>query len=479
MNPKISFDLKIWHFSGVLAFLTLLLAFNQPWSTSMDGDSIVYATISKTLAGGGSWLTPIYNFRHFFDHPPLVFWVNALLFQLLGSEEWAAKLFSGFCGLGAVLLVNHIGRRYGNSYIGFYAALSMLLSYDFIKYLNKCRLDMPLVLFYACGLYSFLRGLEGERKGFYLCGVFAGLAFFTKGIVAVGIFLTAFLLLVDLKRLSFLKKKEIWLAVIISLAIPGLWIAAQYRANGVEFFEKYFMEQVQRSILGRTRPYGPFYYAAHLLTVYWPWLPFLFHGIVISIREEKKHPLWRMALLWCGVVFFAFSLARFKIHYYLLPMFPAMALLVGRSLDQVFSMETKLAGFKITCAAGVLAAFFLAVSPVPLHHNRYPEIYKMAPYMKELLKEDDLIIAYRNQEGITTPSLYLVNSKLHIEYCLEPHKLRELLQENESRRIILYTSDKNVQENPTVIDGFFPFLENNGMRFYSRDPGLKFSGRIY
>ncbi|MBI5186582.1 MAG: glycosyltransferase family 39 protein [Nitrospinae bacterium] len=479
MNQQISLELKSRHFAGTLAFLALLLAFNQPWSTSMDGDSIVYATISRTIAEGGNWLTPVYNFRNFFDHPPLVFWVNALLFKLLGPGEWVAKLFSGFCGLGAVLLVYHIGRRYGNFYLGFYAALSMLLTYDFTKYLNKCRLDMPLVLFFACGLYSFLRGLEGEKKGFYLCGLFAGLAFFTKGIVAAGIFLISLLLLVDLKKLSFLKKKEIWFAAIISVAVPGLWVAAQYHANGPEFFERYFLEQVRRSIQGRDRPYGPFYYSGHLIAVYWPWLPFLFHGIALSVRDKEKHPLWRMALLWCGVVFIAFSLARFKIHYYLLPMFPAMALLAGRSLDRTLSDGAKLAGFKLTAAAGVLAAFFLAVSPLPLHHNRYPEIYKMAPYMKELLKEDDLIIAYRNQEGITTPSLYLVNPRLRIVYCREPHELREILQENGSRRIIIYTSDRNVQENPTIIKGFHPFLENNGMRFYSMDPGVKLSGRIY
>jgi len=479
MNYRLTLELTRRHLAALLSFLTLLLAFNQPWTTSMDGDSIVYATISKTIAMEGNWLTPVYNSRHFFDHPPLVFWINALLFQIFGSAEWVAKVFSGFCGLGAVLLIFRMGERYANRWVGFYAALSMLLTYDFIKYLNKCRLDMPLVLFYGLGLYALLRGVKGEKKGFYWFGGFTGLAFLTKGIVGAGIPLTGLLLIADLKRWSLLKEKEVWAGILIMLLLPGMWMAAQYHVNGPEFFKKYFLKQVAQSILGRTRPYGPFYYAVHLLKVYWPWLPFFLHGIVLSAREVKKRAVWRMALIWCAVVFFSFSLARFKIHYYLLPMFPAMALLTGRSLDQLLSPERKAAGFKIVTGAAILAAFFLAVSPVPLHHNRYPEISKMAPYLREVLKEDDLIIAYRNQEGITTPSLYLVNDGLRIEYCREPHLLREIIQKNRARRIFLYTSDHNVAENPRIIDGFHQFLGNNGMRFYSQDPNLKISGRIY
>lgn len=479
MNKSFSFELKNIHLAAILSFLTLLLAFNQPWVTSMDGDSIVYLTISKTMAEQGNWLTPVYNSKHFFDHPPLVFWVNALLFSILGSEEWVAKLFSGFSGLGAILLVFHMGTRYANQYVGFYAGLSMLLTYDFVKYLNKCRLDMPLVFFFACALCYFLKWTEGENKAIYLSGFFAGLCFLTKGIVACGVFLIAFILLWDLGKISYLKKKEMWLAVLLSLVIPGAWVAAQYGVNGSEFFEKYFFKQIHESIKGRTRPYSPFYYAWHLLKVYWPWLPLLIYGIVIAIKDSNKYPLWRLSLVWCGVVFFAFSSVRYKIHYYLLPMFPAISLLVGRSLDHLLTAESKMAGIKMAALAGVGASFFIAISPIDLHHNRYPEIYKMAPFLRDILAEDDLIIAYRNQEGITTPSLYLINDNLKIKYCNTISKLQDLMRQNEEKRVILYTSDKNVKKEPEVVKGFYPFIENNGMRFYSRDPGFSLSGRIY
>ncbi len=444
----------------------------------MDGDSIVYATISKTIAVEGNWLTPVYQFRNFFDHPPLVFWVNALLFKLVGSEEWVAKLFSGLCGLGVVLLVFHMGTRYANPYVGFYGGLSMLFTYDFVKYLNKCRLDMPLVLFFTCALYFFLRGVEGNKKGFPLCGVFAGFCFLTTGVVAGGVFLTGFLLLLDLKKLSLLKKKEIWIGVFISLAIPGLWILAQFQANGREFFDQYFLWQVSRSLMGRNRPYGIFYYAGHLLQVYWPWLPFFIHGVVISFKETEKTPLWRMAMIWSAVVFLAFSVVKFKIHYYLLPMFPAMSLLVGRSLDHWLSVEKKQAGIKIIAMVGIIASLFLAVSPITFHHNRYPEIYKMAPYLKEVFTEEDLILVYRDQAGITTPALYLINDKLEIHYTYKVETLRNIIDSHPSRRIFLYADEQVVKEEPDVFIGFFPFIENNGKRFYSQDPNLRLSGSI-
>ncbi len=163
---RLSIELKNIHFISALAFLTILLAFNQSWTFLGDGDSIVYATVSKTIAEKGNWLTPVYNFRLFFDHPPLLLWINALLFRVIGFEEWVAKLFPAITGLGAVLMVFYIGNRYANRFTGFFAGISLLFSYDFIKLLNKGRMEMPLVFLYICGLYGFLRGVEGDKKGF-------------------------------------------------------------------------------------------------------------------------------------------------------------------------------------------------------------------------------------------------------------------------------------------------------------------------
>ena len=285
-----SFELKNHHFIAVLSFLTLLLAFNQLWVIEGDGDSIVYATVSKTIAESGNWLTPTYNFRLFFDRPPLLLWVNALLFKIFGFEEWVPRLFTGISGLGAVLLVFYIGNRYANQYTGFLAGISLLLSYDFIQMLNKNRMDIPLLFLYICGLYGFLRGIEGDKKGFYLSGIFAGLAFLTKGIVSAGILVISFILIFDLKKASLLKRKEIWLFILISLLIPSAFFIAQYHVNGEEFFKKYFFGQVFQSIKEGPNPSSPFYYLGYILVAYLPWLPFFLHGIVITFRDGEKHP---------------------------------------------------------------------------------------------------------------------------------------------------------------------------------------------
>jgi len=276
-----------------------------------------------------------------------------------------------------------------------------------------------------------------------------------------------------------LKRKEIWLFILISLSIPAAFFIAQYHVNGEVFFRKYFYEQVFRSIKEGGSPAGPFYYLGYILVAYLPWIPFFIHGIVIALKDGEKQPLWRMTLFWCAVIFLSFSIASSKRHYYLLPMFPAMSLLTGRSLDRLLTEGKKLVFFRMTVLIAMSASLFLAISPFPLHRNSYPEIYKMAPYLKEILTENDLIISYRNREGIGTPSFYLINDKLNILYCYNPEELRELIENNKTKRIILCTSDKNAGENPKIIEGFFPFIENNGLRFYSNDPNIELSGHIY
>ncbi|MEK6590204.1 MAG: hypothetical protein AABZ11_05945, partial [Nitrospinota bacterium] len=207
--------------------------------------------------------------------------------------------------------------------------------------------------------------------------------------------------------------------------------------------------------------------------------PFFLHGIVLTLRDENKHPLWRMTLFWAGVIFLSFSFVSSKRHYYLLPMFPAMSLLTGRSLDRLLTEGKKVAFFKITTLIVASASLFFAIVPIPLHRNSYPEIYKMAPYLKEVLTENDMIIAYRIKEGISTPSFYLIHDKLRIEYHYKPEDLQEAVKNNKSRRIILCTTDKNVEENPIIVEGFFLLVEHNGLRFYSNDPDIKLSGHIY
>src|SRR5688500_16921185 len=68
-------------------------------------DSAIYACVARNVWENGTWLNPTYTeFYHtpFAEHPPLMFWLQALVFSLLGATDATARLVSIVTGLGSV-----------------------------------------------------------------------------------------------------------------------------------------------------------------------------------------------------------------------------------------------------------------------------------------------------------------------------------------------------------------------------------------
>jgi 4-amino-4-deoxy-L-arabinose transferase-like glycosyltransferase len=143
-----------------------------------------------------------------------------------------------------------------------------------------------------------------------------------------------------------------WLGAALALAPPG-----------------FFQEAVVENLVGRffegTSHARPFtYYLVQLPLDFLPWT-LLWPAVFIEARRlfrappgpavEAERRTWRFLLAWVGVFFVFFSLSAGKRGLYLLPAFPALALLVGRALDLVLARRvTWPAGLRV--ALGAVAA---------------------------------------------------------------------------------------------------------------------------
>lgn len=99
------------HYLGLLA-LGIAVFMGRIWDGVLLEDPARYASAAKCILDTGDWITMHQTPEMpYFNKPPLMFWLTAMLFRLTGPCAGAARFWSALSGLGTVLLIYSMGRR--------------------------------------------------------------------------------------------------------------------------------------------------------------------------------------------------------------------------------------------------------------------------------------------------------------------------------------------------------------------------------
>lgn len=308
--------------------------------------------------------------------PPLYFWMAALLGTPGGHvDEWAARLPSALSGILLVFLTLRFGGRLLGGGSALLGAALLLTSWEFLHVARRAQLDALLALLETVALAAFWsidRGLGARRPRVALAHASMGLAVLVKGPVGVIVpVLVMATFLASERRLRDLGRLLPPWAFLLS-AGPGLvWIFAA-TALAPEGFAQ---EAVGTNLIGRffagTSHERPFYYFLYQFPAdFLPWtllLPVVVWAARTRIFGEGADPgtsrAWRFLLSWFGATFVFFSLSSGKRGLYLVPAFPAAALLTAdatlRWLAGRAAPPRVLGG--VAAAFGLLLAAFGAV----------------------------------------------------------------------------------------------------------------------
>jgi 4-amino-4-deoxy-L-arabinose transferase-like glycosyltransferase len=200
----------------------------------------------------------------------------------------------------------------------------------------------------------------------------------TKGLIGIlipGMVIGAWILL--LGESSMLKTLYIPSGLALFLLIAAPWHILVGIANP-EFYQFYFIhEHFQRFLTRVHGRYKPFWYFIPIVALgLFPWIAFLLQSIKHSIpstwRERHEHRDALFLLLWAGLVFLFFSASSSKLAPYILPVFPPLALLIGRYLaaawDSRYFPGLRVGYTIVLIASLLLAAAFLGLPyywPIP------------------------------------------------------------------------------------------------------------------
>ena len=345
-----------------------------------------YAEIPREMVATGDWLTPRLNGLKYFEKPPLQYWATAIAYETFGVAEWTSRLWTALTGFLGVFVVGYTAMRLYDRRTGLYAATVLASSLAYVLLAHFNTLDMGLAFFMSVTLCGTLlaRAARAEidapaehcgsspaasrtRASRWILVAWAAmaLAVLSKGPVAVVLSGAALLLyLIVTRDWTLLKMLAPVRGLAIFLVIAAPWFIAVSRANP-EFAHFFFIhEHVERFLTTEHRREGPIWYFVPVLLVgLLPWLSIAINAMVNAWRAPPRIHFSpeRLLLAWSLVIFVFFSASGSKLPSYVLPIFPALALLIGRELARVDARVLKrhLIGIATLAAIACVTTIFI------------------------------------------------------------------------------------------------------------------------
>jgi len=316
-------------------------------------DESRYAEIPREMVASGDWITPRLNGFKYFEKPPLQYWATAGFFKVFEVADWSARLWTALAGFAGIFMVLFAGRRLFGAPAGVYAAAVLAGSPLYVMLGQVNTLDMGLTFFLSAAVFAFALG------HMLLFWAACALAVLSKGLVGIVLPLAAIALYILIKRdWGLIRRMRIVPGVILFLLIAAPWFVAVSIAND-EFLRFFFIQEHFQRFTSRIHGrYQPVWYFLPILAAgILPWLLPLGRALYSSFKEKTEGFDATLFLgLWALVVFVFFSASGSKLPSYILPMFPPLALLVGRWIATREPRSVLVAQSALLAAAGLAMA---------------------------------------------------------------------------------------------------------------------------
>jgi 4-amino-4-deoxy-L-arabinose transferase-like glycosyltransferase len=328
-----------------------------------------YAEMAREMFTHGDWVTTRLNGIKYFEKPPLQTWMNALTFALFGLGEWQARLWTGLCGIFGVALTGYTGARLFGPRAGFHGALVLGSCLYWTAGSQIDSLDMGLsgmTTLALCALLLAQRdGASDAARRRWMLACWAGMALATLAKGLIGFVLPgAVLVLYALaaRDLGIWKRLHLARGLLLFVAIAAPWFVLVGLKNPEQPHFFFIHEHLERFLLKEHHREAAWWYFIALLAVgSVPWLGFLGHGLTAGATRDAQPGLrFRprlLLLVWVVFIVAFFSASSSKLPGYILPVFPALALLLGRYLQEASDRLRTANALLVTLAGAGLLAF--------------------------------------------------------------------------------------------------------------------------
>jgi 4-amino-4-deoxy-L-arabinose transferase-like glycosyltransferase len=350
----------------------------------MDRDEARFAQATRQMLESGDYLRIRFQAEARNKKPAAIYWLQAASVAALSNPEstaiWPYRVPSFLGAAGAVLLTFAFGARLVGREAALLGAalLAASLSLTIEAHLAKTDAVLLLTCVAAQGalaeIYGAARRGDGTARWAVLFWAAQGAAILVKGPVAPALSAVTMVALTiadrDARWLRGLK--PIWgVAVLAVIVLPWL-IAVSVATNGA-FLDEAVGQDFLGKIFGAQEGHGalPGYYLLLLAVTFWPG-SLLLGAAAATAWRDRREPAIRMLIAWAVPFWLVLELVPTKLPHYLLPVFPALALLAGRAaLDggQALPGWARRSTTAVWAAACLIVAATLACAPIELGHG--------------------------------------------------------------------------------------------------------------
>lgn len=309
-----------------------------------------YASIGSAMARSGDWITPRLDGSTWFEKPPLLYWMTGIATRLHFHDEWAARLPVALASLAFLIFFYGTLEREFSARVASLGTAILATSAGWLTYSFASLPDLPMSAALAAAMFIALfdtrprmgshhfgsrpdsRRLHSAPLNLaqlslaqpgYAAGALLGLAILAKGFVPLVLFAPVFLI----------ARGKRWRMLVACVVIAAPWFLLCAARNGHAFWDEFFWKHhVARFLTPDLQHVQPFwYYAPVLLAGLFPWTPL---ALLAARRKtwDDERVLFLALWLLLGLVFFSFS--QNKLPGYVLPLMPALAVILAVALDR-------------------------------------------------------------------------------------------------------------------------------------------------
>jgi 4-amino-4-deoxy-L-arabinose transferase-like glycosyltransferase len=393
-----TFQVVFLIYSSVLIFLGRQL---DRGITNFDG--AYYAIKAREIFSSDSlWVVTWNGTAHFFDNPPLPFWLTGLIYKLFGVSGYGAVFSSAIFGVLIVFLTYSLcNYLYKDNWTSFLAAFVLLFPGLFLDSSRRAMLDITLAFFITASMYCLIKGLE-NRKFFLLYGLMAGCAVLTKSLLGFFPIVIGVVFIFWHGGLKNIFDFRFLAGVALSIIVGCSWYLVNWMMFGDLFVDRHFKTPHMQLIPSETFSNDTLYifgYLKDMLKNYWPWFPVTVAGIFLFAKRSFKEKDYRsmFLFLWVSIPFIIMSTSRNQTLRYLFMIFPAFGIITAHTLAGWLKDTQKERA--LPWMVGIIMTTVLVVNVTPIQvkvslEQNNAEARNLAPFVHINTKSDEKISNY-------------------------------------------------------------------------------------
>jgi 4-amino-4-deoxy-L-arabinose transferase-like glycosyltransferase len=324
------------------------------------------ALVVREMYAGNGWVLPLRNGTTLPRKPPLFHWLGAGASLAAGRvDEATVRLPSAAASVAAAVLV---GIWAGGGATGLLVALVTITSFEWMRASTVARVDMVYSAWLALALLALDRLVRGPGRvtawGLALWLAVTG-ATLTKGPIAIVLVsLAVFGIAVVRRRTGVLARVRPLRGLVFVGTVAGAWFALAVARHGEAFVTMVAHENLHHLFASATAGAGHPHGVGYLLGMgglgFLPWTPLLVLAATLP-REEWRDAGVQLAGVWAATVICVHALASSKRGVYLLPAYPAIALLLVRGALRATDASAGRTLSAVAVAYAALATAFAAI----------------------------------------------------------------------------------------------------------------------